>query len=219
MTCRATLARIRVLASALDRDRAIARALVLASERDLNLDLTSALQVARTLTSTLDLDRARVLDQARTLAGDLVHDLARALNSDYALHRDLALNRAAVTARDLARALDLALGGVLDSDYVVPDHATAGDLDPTCDLTGALASYPTLDRGRDLAADFARYRDLAQDLAHCLDRHSAGSSGSGCRGRPVDATNGESGGAPATPVVASALPRGVPRRTRPTVLQ
>jgi hypothetical protein len=185
MTWRAALARIRVLASALDRDGAIARALVLASDRDLNLDLTSALQVASTLTSALDLDRARALDHARALAGDLVRDLASALDSDYTLHRDLALNRAAVTARDLARALDLALGGVLDRDYV-PDRATAGDLDLTRDLTSALASYhallcalasyPTLDRDRDLAADFTRYRDLAQDLAHCLDRHSAGSA-------------------------------------------
>ncbi|MGB7799137.1 MAG: hypothetical protein WBL53_23200 [Pseudonocardiaceae bacterium] len=185
MTWRATLARIRVLASALDRDGAIARALVLASDRDLNLDLTSALQVASTLASALDLDRAVVLDHARALAGDLVRDLASALDSDYTLHRNLALNRAAVTARDLARALDLALGGVLDRNYVVPDRATAGDLDLTRDLTSALASYhallcalasyPTLDRDRDLAADFTRYRDLAQDLAHCLDRHSAGS--------------------------------------------
>lgn len=183
MTWRAALARIRVLASAMDRDAAIARALVLASDRDLNLDLTSALQVASTLASALDLDRAQVLDQARALAGDLVRDLASTLNSDYRLHREQALNRAAVAARDLARALDVALSGVLDHNYV-PAPAAGGDLDLTRDLTSALASYhallcalanyPVLDRDRDLVADFARYRDLAQDLAHCLNRHSAG---------------------------------------------
>jgi hypothetical protein len=86
MTWRAVLARIRVLASALDRDGALA--------------------------SALDLDQTRVLDQARALTGDLVRDLDSALTSYHALR---------------------------------------------C----ALASYPVLDRDR--------------DLAHCLARHSAGS--------------------------------------------
>jgi hypothetical protein len=58
---RAILARIRTFASALDRDGAIGRALVLASDRDLNVDLASALEIARTLASLLDLDRARAL--------------------------------------------------------------------------------------------------------------------------------------------------------------
>ncbi|MBV9143066.1 MAG: hypothetical protein JO115_19495 [Pseudonocardiales bacterium] len=184
MTWHATWARIRILASALDRDGAIARAVVLASDRDLNLDLTSAVQVAGTLASALDLDRAHVLDQARALAGDLVRDLTSALDSDHHRHRDRAVNRAAVTARDLARALDLALGGVLDR-HDVPDRAAGGDLDLTRDLASALASYhallcalanyPTLDRDRNLAADFTQYRNLAHGLACCLDRHSAGS--------------------------------------------
>jgi hypothetical protein len=191
MTWRATLARIRVLASALDRDGAIARARDLANDRDLNLDHTSALQVASTLASALDLDRTRLLDQARALAGELVRDLASALHSDYTLHRDRALKRAAVTARNLARDLDLALGGVLDHEYV-PDHAAADDLDLTRDLASALASYhallcglasyPTLDRDRDPAADFTRYRDLARVLALCLDRPSAGSAATDVEG-------------------------------------
>jgi hypothetical protein len=46
---------------------------------------------------------------------------------------------------------------------------TARDLARALDL----ALGGVLDR-RDLAADFTRYRDLAQDLARCLDRHSAG---------------------------------------------
>lgn len=180
----AALDRMRTLFGALDRDAAMARALVLAHDRDLTVDLTSAVLVASTLASALDLDRAGVLDQARALAGDLVRDLGGALDSDYPLHRDRALNRAGVTAHDLARALDRALDGVLDGDDV-PDRAAAGDPDLTRDLTSALASYhallctlaryPTLDRDRDLATDFIRYRDLAHDLAHCLDRHSAGS--------------------------------------------
>lgn len=178
----AFLARVRALFGALDREGAIARALILAHDHDLNLDLTSALQVASTLVSALDLDRARVLDHARDLASGLVRDLASALDSDYPLHRHHALNRAAETARDLAQALDLALGSVLDGDYA-PDRAVAPDLDLSRDLTSALASYhallcalanyPALDRDRDLASDFARYRDLAQDLARYLDHHSA----------------------------------------------
>jgi hypothetical protein len=178
----AALARIRGFASALDREGAIARALILAHDRDLNLDLASALQVARTLVSALDLDHTPVLDQARDLASSLVDDLARALDSDHPLHRHHALNCAAVTARDLAQTLDLALGKVLDGDYA-PDRAAAPDPDLSRDLASslasyhallrALASYPALDRDRDLASDFARYRDLAQDLARYLDHHSA----------------------------------------------
>lgn len=181
MTWRATLDWVRALVGALDREGAIARALVLAHDHDLNLDLASALEVARAFASALDLDRARVLEQARALAGNLVRDLASALDSDYPLHRNRALNRAAVTARDLAQALDLALGSVLDGDYA-PDRAAA-ELDLSRDLASALvsyhallctlANYPALDRDRDLASDFARYRDLAQDLARYLDHHSA----------------------------------------------
>lgn len=172
----------RALFGALDREGAIGRALILAHDRDLNLDLASALQVARTLASALDLDRTPVLDQARDLASSLVDDLARALDSHYPLHRHHALNRAAVTARDLAQTLDLALGSVLDGDYA-PDCAATSDLDLSRDLANALgsyhallralANYPALDRDRDLASDFARYRDLAQDLARYLDHHSA----------------------------------------------
>jgi hypothetical protein len=182
MNWRAALDYVRARVGALDREGAITRALVLAHDHDLNLDLASALEVARTFTSALDLDRARVLDQARVLAGDLVRDLASVLDSDRALGRDYALNRAAVTARDLAQALDLARSGALDGDYA-PDRAAAPDLDLSRDLASALASYhallralanyPALDRDRDLASDFARYRDLAQDLARYLDRHSA----------------------------------------------
>lgn len=187
------LARARILGSALDRDGALARALVLARDRDLNLDLDSALQVARALANALDLDRARALDYPRTLARDLVADLTTARGSDYALHRAHAVNRAAVRARDIARALDTALRGVLDGDDV-PDRAAATDLDLSRDLASALASYhallcalasyPRLDRDRDLAADFARYRDLAQDLAECLEGHSAGPLVAGARGSP-----------------------------------
>ncbi|HEY6425141.1 MAG TPA: hypothetical protein VIY28_18250 [Pseudonocardiaceae bacterium] len=159
----AVLDRVRALFGVLDREGAIARALVLAHDRDLNLDLASALQVARTLASALDLDRARVLDQARARAGGLVRDLACALDTDYPLHRHHALTRAAVTARDLAQALDRALGSVLEGDYA-PDRAAAPDLDLSRDLASALASYhallcalasyPVLDRDRDLAIDF-----------------------------------------------------------------
>jgi hypothetical protein len=168
----------------LDRDGAIGRALVLASDRDLNVDLASALEIARTLASLLDLDRARALDHARTLAGDLVRDLGSALESDFRVHRALALREAAETASNLAGALDLALGTVLDHDYV-PDHADTPELDLSRDLINALASYhallsvlanyPTGGHDRDLVADFARYRDLARNLVRCLDRHSAGS--------------------------------------------
>jgi hypothetical protein len=178
--------RVRGLIGALDREGAIARALVLAHDRDLNLDLASALEVASTLASALNLDRDRVLDQARDLSGGLVRELAKALNSDFPLHRQHALNRAAATARDLARALDLALGSVLEADYL-PDRTAVPDLDLSRALASALASYhallralasyPALDRERDLASDFARYRDLAQDLSRYLDHHSATPAG------------------------------------------
>jgi hypothetical protein len=179
---RCALDRVRALAGALDRDGAIARALVLASDRDLNLDLASALEVARTLANALDLDLARVLDQARALASDLLSVLAEALDADRVLDRERALSCAAVTAGDLARALDLVLGGALDGEggsgrVVGTDLDLSRDLARALvsyhDLLRALASYPPLDHDRDLAGDFARYRDLAQDLARSLDRHSA----------------------------------------------
>lgn len=177
----AFLDRVRGLAGALDREGAIARALNLTRDRDLNDDRASALQVARILASLLDLDRAPVLNEARDLAGSLVRDLTRAVDSDYPGHRQHALNRAATTARDLAQALDFALASVLDDDYA-PDPAEGPELDLSRDLTRALANYhdllralasypPVPGRDRDLASDFARYRDLAQDLARYLDRH------------------------------------------------
>lgn len=181
MKWHSALDRVRAYAGALDRDGAIGRALVLASDRDLNLDLASALEIARTLAGALDLDLARALDQARALAGELVGNLAAAVVSDRALDRDRALSRAAMTARALASALDLALSNTLGGDHA-PDRTAAPDLDLSRDLASALASYhdllralasyPALDRDRDLTGDFARYRDLAQDLARHLDRHS-----------------------------------------------
>jgi hypothetical protein len=173
----AFLDRVRARFGALDRQNAIARALVLAHDRNLNLDLASALQVAGTLAGALELDCPRVLDQARDLVSGLIRDLARALDSDYPLHRRHALNRAGVTARDLAHALDLALGSVLEGDYA-PDRAAAPELDLSRDLASvldsyhALVNYPVLDPGRDLISDFAPYRDLAQDLARYLGHHS-----------------------------------------------
>lgn len=183
----AFLDRVRDLAGALDREGAIARALNLARDHDLNADLARALQVARTLASALDLDRAAVLDQSRDLARGLVRDLTSAVDSDYPGHRHHALNRAAMTARDLAQALNLALGSVLDSDYA-PDPPDGPDLDLSRDLASALANYhdllralasypPVPGRDRDLAGDFARYRDLAQGLARYLDQRSARPSG------------------------------------------
>lgn len=173
----AFLDRVRALFGALDREGALRRALVLAHDRDLNLDLASALQIARTLANVLDLDRARVLDQARDLAGGLVRDLSSALGSDYPLHRRQALDRAAVTARDLAHALDRARGSVVDG-VDAPGHAAAPEPDLSRDLASALASYhellrklanyPVVDRDRDLVNDFARYRDLARYLDHRL---------------------------------------------------
>ncbi|MEO7196326.1 MAG: hypothetical protein ABIZ05_16190 [Pseudonocardiaceae bacterium] len=182
MRWRAALDQARAIVGALDREGAIARALVMAHDRDLNLDLASALQVARTLASALDLDRDRVLDQARDLVGGLVDELANAIDSDYPLHRTHARDRAAVIARDLAQALDRAQRSVMDGDCA-PDRAAGPGLDLSRDLASALASYhdlfralanyPALERDRDIASDFARYRDVAQDLARYLDGHSA----------------------------------------------
>ncbi|MGH3830156.1 MAG: hypothetical protein ACRDRS_06825 [Pseudonocardiaceae bacterium] len=182
MRWRGALDRVRANVGALDREGSLARVLVMAHDRDLNRDLASALQVARTLASAFDLDRDRVLDQARDLVGGLVHELAGALDSDYPLHRAHARDRAAGIARDLAQALDCALHSLMDGDCA-PDQAADPELDLSRDLASALASYhdllralanyPALDRDRDLASDFARYRDVAQDLARYLDGHFA----------------------------------------------
>lgn len=53
------------------------------------------------------------------------------------------------------------------------------------DLLRALTNYPALDRDSDLASDFARYRDVTQDLARYLDGHSAtpGEAEAGAPGR------------------------------------
>ncbi|MGH3609205.1 MAG: hypothetical protein ACRDRD_14090 [Pseudonocardiaceae bacterium] len=187
--------RMRDVFGAFDRDGALARALNLARDRDLNLDLSSALEVARTLASVLGSDRAPVLDQARDLAGGLVRDLSSARDSDWRGHRHHALNRATETARDLVQALDVALDSVLEGDYV-SDRADNPDLDLSGSLASALAkchdllrvlaSYPDVDGDRDLASDFAYYRDVAQDLARYLDQHSARPSGPDAQGsRPL----------------------------------
>ncbi len=178
----AFLDRVRALLGSLDREHATEQALALARDRDLNLDLDSALLVARTLASALDLERAHVPDQARDLVGDLVGDLTNALDSDYPVHRDLALNRAAEAAHDLAHALDLALSG-LDGDCA-PDRAAGRDLGLSPDLASGLASslasyhalvrvvtnYPEL--ARCSVVIVARYCDLARDLARYLDHLS-----------------------------------------------
>ncbi|HET9255268.1 MAG TPA: hypothetical protein VFO16_08715 [Pseudonocardiaceae bacterium] len=170
--------------SALDISGGLERAQHRASDRDLNRDLASASDVATLLAGVLHLDRARVLDDARVHSSDLVGYLTKALNSDYPLHRERALNDAAVAARLLACELDHALDVILERDYA-PGGDAPGDLDLSRDLASALASYhdllcvlagyPGLDRDCSPAADFARYRTIARNLARCLESLPSGS--------------------------------------------
>ena len=117
MNWRAALDRVRALVGALDRDAAIAHALVLASDRDLNLDLASALD------SDQALDRERVLVRAAMSARNLARALDLALGS--ALDGDYAPDRAASRDLDLSRDLASALARYLDRHSATPVEVNA----------------------------------------------------------------------------------------------
>ncbi|HZD15248.1 MAG TPA: hypothetical protein VE196_09025, partial [Pseudonocardiaceae bacterium] len=137
-----TLLVARILASALDLERAH----VPDQARDLVGDLVRDLINA--LDSDYPLHRHHALNRAAMTARDLAQALNRALGS--VLDGNYAPDPADGPELDLSR-----------------DLASYHDL-----LRAVASYPPVPGRDRDLASAFARYRDLAQALAHALDRHS-----------------------------------------------